>query len=83
MEKMWALVVMPIKPNDSGHIVESIINKGGLDLKEWRVTGFYGLSERNKIRESWSLIKHMREFSYLLWVILGDFNYIMASFKKK
>ncbi|XP_057808744.1 uncharacterized protein LOC131023220 [Salvia miltiorrhiza] len=41
---------------------------------EWRLTGFYGFSERHKRRDSWNLLRRLAGISSLPWFIIGDFN---------
>ncbi|CAO2816198.1 unnamed protein product [Amaranthus hypochondriacus] len=45
----------------------------------WRLTGFYGLLERAKRRESWELLKAICNSCSLPWVVLGDFNEILSN----
>ncbi|KEH37985.1 endonuclease/exonuclease/phosphatase family protein [Medicago truncatula] len=49
----------------------------------WRLTGFYGMPEGGRGRESWNLLRHISNLSQLPWCIVGDFNDILATNEKK
>lgn len=40
----------------------------------WRLTCFYGFSERHKRKDSWNLLRKLASVSHLPWCIFGDFN---------
>lgn len=44
----------------------------------WRLTGFYGFSERDRRRDSWRLLRHLSSMSPIPWCIIGDFNYLLS-----
>ncbi|XP_031117628.1 uncharacterized protein LOC116021122 [Ipomoea triloba] len=49
----------------------------------WRFTGFYGLPERHRRRESWQLLRSLATHSNLPWVIMGDFNDLLNQADKR
>ncbi|KAH1113590.1 hypothetical protein J1N35_006968, partial [Gossypium stocksii] len=49
----------------------------------WRLTGFYGSSDECYQRESWDLLFHLGYDQSVPWLVFGDFNEIVSSFKKK
>ncbi|KAJ8649330.1 hypothetical protein MRB53_002353 [Persea americana] len=51
-----------------------------LDLQHsrWRLTGFYGHSERSRRTESWDLLRNLFVASTLAWCCLGDFNNLLS-----
>lgn len=55
--------------------------EGGKDI--WRFTGYYGCPERSRRAESWAFLKHLASLSSLPWVVMGDFNDILAQEEKK
>lgn len=62
------------------HIDAKVTNLG--DLNPWRFIGFYGYPERNKRRESWSLLKHLHLKRNLPWALMEDFNDLRSSDEK-
>ena len=55
----------------------------GMHIGTWRFTGFYGILNRTRQRESWWLIRHLFSLSTLPWCIMGNFNDIVATTEKK
>ncbi|KAG8481936.1 hypothetical protein CXB51_026729 [Gossypium anomalum] len=49
----------------------------------WRLMGFYGNPEEKNRRESWDLLRRLGQEQTAYWIVLGDFNEIIHSFKKK
>ena len=47
-------------------------------LPSWRLTGFYGLLDGNRRKESWNLPKSLKQKSNLPWCCLGDFNDLLS-----
>ncbi|XP_057790846.1 uncharacterized protein LOC131007953 [Salvia miltiorrhiza] len=41
---------------------------------DWRLTGYYGFSDRGRRRESWNLLLRLAALNSLPWVVVGDFN---------
>jgi len=50
---------------------------------KWRLTGFYGMQEGRKRKESWNLLRRLSQMSSLPWCIMGDFNDILSMDEKK
>jgi hypothetical protein len=48
----------------------------------WRFTGFYGQPDWTKRRESWALLRHLKDFQPDPWLCCGDFNEIVAQHEK-
>ena len=53
------------------------------DMREWRLTGFYGFPERSRRRESWELLKNLSRRSDLPWCCIGDFNDLLTQSEKR
>ncbi|XP_047978592.1 uncharacterized protein LOC125220464 [Salvia hispanica] len=55
-----------------------------LDGEEpWRLTGFYGFLEASRRRDSWNLIRRIKDMSMLPWVCLGNFNDLLSPIEKR
>ncbi|XP_057793280.1 uncharacterized protein LOC131009894 [Salvia miltiorrhiza] len=54
----------------SNHIDMQVTDTTG----EWRLTGFYGYPERGRRRDSWNLLRRLKDVNTLPWVVMGDFN---------
>ena len=50
---------------------------------KWRLTGFYGMPERNHRRESWNLLRSLHSRSSLPWCVIGDMNDLLEESDKK
>ncbi|XP_019156322.1 PREDICTED: uncharacterized protein LOC109153039 [Ipomoea nil] len=50
---------------------------------EWRMTGYYGFSERTRRAESWDLLRTLSGSSNLPWVVIGDFNDLLYQNEKR
>ncbi|XP_019175465.1 PREDICTED: uncharacterized protein LOC109170766 [Ipomoea nil] len=50
---------------------------------EWRMTGYYGFSERTRRTESWDLLRALSSRSTLPWVVIGDFNDLLYQNEKR
>ncbi|XP_019186580.1 PREDICTED: uncharacterized protein LOC109181284 [Ipomoea nil] len=50
---------------------------------EWRMTGYYGFSERTRRTESWDLLRTLSGRSNLPWVVIGDFNDLLYQNEKR
>lgn len=44
----------------------------------YRITSYYGIVDRNRRHESWALLCHLSSLLNLPWLILGDFNDLLA-----
>ncbi|KAK9943102.1 hypothetical protein M0R45_008721 [Rubus argutus] len=51
-------------------------------LAPWRFTGFYGHPETRQCHLSWDLLRSLTQPSSDLWVVMGDFNEILATYEK-
>ncbi|KAK9724485.1 hypothetical protein RND81_05G076200 [Saponaria officinalis] len=51
--------------------------------KEWRLTGFYGWAATKDKQRSWQLLRDIKAFSTLPWLVIGDFNQILFKDEKK
>ncbi|CAH9109059.1 unnamed protein product [Cuscuta epithymum] len=49
----------------------------------WRLTGFYGIPDRGRRKESWEMLKDLAHRSDLPWMVIGDFNDIMFASEKR
>ena len=49
----------------------------------WRLTGFYGYPEHQRRRDSWNLLRSLREMSAIPWCIIGDFNDLLTQEDKQ
>ena len=47
-------------------------------MSKWRMTGFYGMPERVRRRDSWNLLRCLSLRFSLPWCCLGDFNDLLA-----
>ena len=50
---------------------------------KWRLTGFYGMPERNHRRGSWNLLRSLHSRSSLPWCVIGDMNDLLEESDKK
>ncbi|XP_019183730.1 PREDICTED: uncharacterized protein LOC109178648 [Ipomoea nil] len=50
---------------------------------EWRMTGYYGFSERTRRAESWDFLRTLSGRSNLPWVVIGDFNDLLYQNEKR
>uniref|UniRef100_A0A2N9IPV8 Reverse transcriptase domain-containing protein n=1 Tax=Fagus sylvatica TaxID=28930 RepID=A0A2N9IPV8_FAGSY len=55
------------------HIDAIIQCRGSLD---WHLTGFYGNPESSKRDDSWTLLRRLKRYDNLPWLVIGDFNEI-------
>lgn len=49
----------------------------------WRFTGFYGMPDRRRRDESWTLLKNLAMANPLPWMVMGDFNDILHPNEKR
>ncbi|XP_019150110.1 PREDICTED: uncharacterized protein LOC109189862 [Ipomoea nil] len=54
-----------------------------LDRPAWRLTGFYGESDRSRRHITWDLLRQLKDRSSLPWVVVGDFNDIACLSEKR
>jgi hypothetical protein len=67
--------------NYSRHFINIVVQDG--DKGEWRLTCFYGYPERSRRRQSWELLRELRDMSNLPWCIIGDFKDLLSQEDKK
>ena len=48
-----------------------------------RLTGFYGMPERNHRRDSWNLLRSLHSHSLLPWCVIRDMNDLLEESDKK
>lgn len=72
---------MEVKSYSKNHIDAEVCLNGG-DVR-WRFTGFYGVPERSRRRDSWNLLKRLSSLNHLPWVVMGDFNDILNPEEKR
>lgn len=74
---MWKNKVnMELKTYSKYHIDMRVTENAG-DSRSWRFTGFYGDSKRSQRKESWRMLRFLRNESDLPWLCAGDFNEIL------
>ncbi|XP_019151924.1 PREDICTED: uncharacterized protein LOC109148644 [Ipomoea nil] len=49
----------------------------------WRHTCYYGYAQRSRRRASWDYLRSLKGASELPWVVLGDFNDLLAQSEKR
>ncbi|XP_019184584.1 PREDICTED: uncharacterized protein LOC109179530 [Ipomoea nil] len=49
----------------------------------WRMTCYYGFSQRNRRAESWDLLRTLAAKSDLPWIVVGDFNDLLYQYEKR
>ncbi|XP_019175849.1 PREDICTED: uncharacterized protein LOC109171175 [Ipomoea nil] len=64
----------------SNHIDLEISLPGKL---HWRLTCYYGYAQRSRRRASWDFLRSLRGAAALPWVVLGDFNDLLAQSEKR
>jgi exonuclease III len=67
--------------NYSRRHINAIV-KDGESENSWKLTGFYGHPDWTKRHESWALLNHLRIFTPLPWLCVGDFNEITEQSEK-
>lgn len=53
------------------------------DKPAWRLTSFYGFSERHRSKDSKNLLQSLSQDTNLPWCITGDFNDLFLTEDKK
>lgn len=53
------------------------------EIGKWRYTGFYRFPERQRRRESWEMLRRLKDKSTLPWCVLGDFNDMMYTHENR
>ncbi|XP_058008112.1 uncharacterized protein LOC110638724 [Hevea brasiliensis] len=52
-------------------------------MVNWRMPGFYGFPERNRRYLSWDLLRQLSQRSDIPWVLIGNFNDLLAAHEKE
>jgi hypothetical protein len=64
-----------VQSYSSSHIDAQVLQEDGAG---WRITGFYGNPETALRYRSWALLRRLQVVSDRPWMLLGDFNEIVA-----
>jgi hypothetical protein len=70
-------VVLDLKTYSKYHI-DMWVTEDITNGRKWRFTGFYGVSKRSQRKESWRLLRFLRNASDLPWLCAGDFNEVLS-----
>jgi hypothetical protein len=70
-------VVLDLKTYSKYHI-DMWVTEDITNGRKWRFTGFYGDSKRSQRKESWRLLRFLRNASDLPWLCAGDFNEVLS-----
>ncbi|KAL9148724.1 hypothetical protein ABFS82_12G060900 [Erythranthe guttata] len=62
--------------------IDMVVENSEKEVK-WRCTGFYGFLETQWRRDSWTLLRQLRDLSPLPWLVGGDYNEIMCNSEKE
>jgi exonuclease III len=74
-------VVVDLKSYSRSHI-DVWITETGDGNRQWRFPGFYGDPSRSRRKESWWLLRFLRNASNLPWLCGGDFNEILHDYEQ-
>jgi exonuclease III len=71
-----------------GYLINYSTNFINLEIRNqhfplWRFTGFYGIPDGERRRESWDLLRTLSQDNSLLWCVMGDFNDILSNEDKR
>lgn len=64
----------------SNNHIDLMVTEDGVDS---RVTGYYGMPDRSRRSFTWNLLRYMSQRNNMPWVVIGDFNDLLSSDKKK
>lgn len=78
---MWRNMTIASLISFSQNHIDIIVQIEGME--RWRLTGFYGMPERNHRRDSWSLLRSLKCKSQLPWCIIGDLNDLLLQSGKR
>lgn len=69
-----------LRSYSSNHIDVQITEDS--DGKSWQRTGFYGVPQEYSRHKTWHLLRQLNNCPDMPWLVMGDFNKILFSFKK-
>ena len=76
MALLWdASLTLHVQRYSHYHIDAHVFQDNGLS---WRFTGFYEHPEAALRPRTWELLRKLKDLSNLPWMLLGDFNEIVA-----
>lgn len=64
----------------TNHIDVKILASG---MGSWRLTGLYGEPNRSLCRNTWDLMRNLKDNSDLPWCLIGDFNNVITQVDKR
>ncbi|KAL0396708.1 UNVERIFIED_CONTAM: putative mitochondrial protein [Sesamum calycinum] len=64
------------------HHIDTTVYPGS-EAEAWRFTGFYGIADTARRKDSWDLLSVLKQQSRRAWLIAGDFNEILCNSEKK
>jgi hypothetical protein len=65
--------------HSSAHIDVTIQSLG---TTEWHFTGFYGNPDTSKRHDSWTLLRRLKRYDDMPWLVVGDFNELLDASEK-
>lgn len=78
----WRADIKVSVQSSSLSYIEAIV-KGGDNIGQWHLTGFYGNPDISLRGDSWCLLSSLSNGSNLPWLVIDDFNEIMCASEKK
>lgn len=78
---MWKSTATVNHIYSSNHCIDVAVTIS--DISAWRLTGFYGQPDRSRPSESQNLLLHLVGRSSLPWVLMDEFNDILAQHEKR
>lgn len=77
---LWRKQRMCDVVNYSQNFITVIVHEN--DTDRWRLTGFYGIPNRGRRKDSWNILRDLASQSNLPWCVIGDFNDILSHDEK-
>jgi hypothetical protein len=74
---MWRSDVMLDVKSYSKYHIDAWVTEVSVDGRAWRFTSFYGDPSRTSRKESWRMLRFLRNETDLPWLCAGDFNEIL------
>ena len=75
---LWRKDTIIQQKSVSNSHIDVLVCSDTLGGKVWRFTGFYGQPHNSRRKESWYLLKFLRNESDLPWICAGDFNEVLS-----